>query len=730
MRAGIILVLTMAIVLATPAAAQVRRPAAREGSPPVATAVRTAVPPVLDGLLTEDAWSQAPPIDTFLQKDPQEGAPASEKTEVRILFDARHIYFGVTCYDSDPEGIRATELRRDNSLNNDDVFELILDTFHDHRSGYLFRINPLGTQHDSTLTGEGLATNVNWDEKWEARTRITDEGWAAELSIPFKALRFLDGDSLVWGINFHRTIKRKNEDVFWTAHQRDFRFQEVSRAGHLEGLSGIRGFTFRLKPFFTTGGSRVFQRGQEQTRHLTDVGIEDAKVLVTPRLALDLTVNPDFAQADVDEAQVNLTRFSLFFPEKREFFQEGSGIFQFGTGEPFGRPQVLLFHSRRIGLSENREEIPIRAGLKLTGKQGPLDLGLLNMQTARSGGIPGQNFTVLRVKGNLLARSYVGAMFVRNSAGLRRSSSQAGGVDAGFTFFRNLNLRGFLAKNDAPNTAEKQWAGQGRLEWDSDRYRFLLEHVNIQENFQPETGFVSRAEPNWKGVKRSVVAASYKPRPALAWIRQLEFSSSLDYITDQQDVLDTRGAEVGASADFASGDALDFEFDRNFERLVRPLRIRGGAAVPPGDYRANQYRMMFRAYRGRALSGNLSFERGGFYQGRRTSLDLSPQFKLSRNLSVDPGYEWSRVSLPRAPSFAIHELNSDINYSFSQKWLTRTTFLVNSQDKQYAFNFRLNYIFRPGDDLFVVYNETRNYGAEARLQNRALIVKITFSLDL
>ncbi|MBI1955538.1 MAG: carbohydrate binding family 9 domain-containing protein, partial [Acidobacteria bacterium] len=306
------------------------------------------------------------PVRDFLQRDPQEGAPSSEETEVRILFDTRNIYFGIFCFDSNADGIRATELRRDDEFDNDDIFELILDTFHDHRSGYLFRINPLGTQYDATVTGEGQTINANWDEKWEAKTRITENGWSAEIAIPFKTLRFLTAESLVWGVNFHRTIKRKNEDVFWTAHYRNFRFEEVSRAGHLEGLRGIQGFTLRFKPFITTGASRVVQGTVGETEHLTDVGIEDAKYMVTPQLALDLTVNPDFAQADVDEAQVNLTRFNLFFPEKREFFQEGSGIFQFGTGEPFGRPQVLLFHSRRIGLSESREEIPILGGLKLT----------------------------------------------------------------------------------------------------------------------------------------------------------------------------------------------------------------------------------------------------------------------------------------------------------------------------------------------------------------------------
>jgi Domain of unknown function (DUF5916)/Carbohydrate family 9 binding domain-like len=706
------------------------RPAlAQRESGPAIRANRISDPIVMDGLLNEESWMRAEVLKQFLQKDPEEGSPATELTEVRILYDARHIYFGITCRDSNPSGIRATELRRDNELNNDDSFELVLDTFHDHRNGYLLRVNPLGTQYDATITNEGQQVNSDWDEKWEVKTRVTETGWVAEFVVPFKILRFINQNSIVWGVNFHRNIKRKNEDVFWTAHNRNYRFAEVSRAGHLTGLSDIQGFSLRLKSYAVTGANKAPVRNTTETRNLTDVGIEDAKYMITPRLALDVTVNPDFAQADVDQAQVNLTRFSLFFPEKREFFQEGSGIFQFGTGTGFGRPEVLLFHSRRIGLSANREEIPIRAGLKLTGKQGPFDIGVLNMQTARSGAASGQNFTVLRSKANILARSYVGAMFTRNTSSSNGMASQAGGVDASFTFFQNLNFRGFVAENDAPGLSGENRGSHSRAAWDSDRFEFSWENTSLQKNFLPEMGFVARAEPNWNGVKRNLVEAAYKPRPAISWLRQLELSSGLDYITNQQGLLDTREFEAGISGDFQSGDAVSIEWQRSFERLLRPLRIRSGSTVPAGEYRFNQLSFMYRAFRGRSISGNVRIETGGFYNGRQNSFDISPQLKPSRNFSIEPGYERNTISLPGTPSFTVHQLNTNLNYSFNQRWLTRTTILLNSQDKQYAANFRLNYIFRPGDDLFVIYNEARTYGTSTMLQNRALIVKATFSID-
>ena len=732
---------TIAWILVIAVASPGQTQAPQESQVPVAAAVRTMEAMSIDGSLDEDSWMSAEPVSGFLQKDPDEGAPASERTVVKILFDTENIYFGVFCYDSDRSGIRATELRRDNTLDNDDIFELILDTFHDRRNGYLFRINPLGILFDATVTNEGQAFNegedgrwdASWDETWEARTQINDEGWSAEIAIPFKSVRFLTGDQIVWGVNFHRGIRRKNEDVYWTGHDRDVRFVEVSRAGQLEGLSEIQGFKFRLKPFLTTGISRSpDSTGVMENENLSDVGIEDAKYMITSQLALDLTINPDFAQAEVDEAQVNLTRFNLFLPERREFFQEGAGIFQFGTGirQPWEGPQVLLFHSRRIGLSgEGREqaEIPIWGGLKLTGQQGPLEIGLLNMQTRRSGDAPGENFAVARVKANILARSYVGAMFTRKTSGSSGNENDVAGVDASFTFLRNLNLRGFLAKGGAADEQDKKWAGLGRVVWSGDRFGVVIERLTVprQENFIADAGFLTREDMN-----RNLVEATYSPRPDIALIRQFEFAPGLEYITNQDGELETRRAEMGWTADFESGDSFQFQFTRVFERLVRPFNIRGGGGtIPTGDYSFNEYFISLQAFRGRQTSGVVRIQAGGFYNGSLTSVGGGVQVKPTQNLSFDPGYDWTRISLPDR-TFSTLEFNGQINYSFSQRWLTRTTVLLDSQAKEYTADFRLNYIFRPGDDVFVVFNETRGYGVDSGLLNRALIVKFTYSFDM
>jgi len=699
---------------------------------PVARAARTSEPIVLDGQLTENSWSEAQPISEFLQQDPQEGAPASERTEVRILFDNQRIYFGVECTDFNPGGIRATELRRDNNFDNDDIFEIILDTFLDRRNGYLFRINPLGTQYDETVTNEGQITNRNWDEKWDSMARITGTGWTAEIAIPFKSVRFLRADEseeMLWGVNFHRTIKSKNEDVYWTAHSRDFNFEEVSRAGRLEGLTNIEGFRFRLKPYFTTGASKTFDNGLFQTKHLTDVGLEVAKYVITPQLTLDLTVNPDFAQADVDETQVNLTRFSLFFPERREFFQEGAGIFDVGTGDGgFGgnSSRVLLFHSRHIGLSDSREAIPIFGGAKITGKQGAFDIGAINMQTDRFEDNAGQNFSVLRVKRNILARSYIGGILTRNTAGAVGPYNVTGGLDASFTFLQNLNVRAFLAKSDSRGTTGRDMSGQASVEWDSDRFGFTLDHVSIQETFSPPMGFVPRPD-----IKRTQAEASYSPRPNIRYIRQMDIQVGTEYISNQAGHLEEREADIRFQAEFESGDEIQLQASRSFVRLREEFDIEGGTVIPAGDYRSNEFDISFEGYNGRAISGEFQLGIGDFYTGRQTSLEFGPRFKITSNLSIDPSYEWNRISMPDGLRFSTHEFNGSVNYAFNRRWLTRTTVQLNSQDQEWLFNFRLNYIFRPGDDIFVVYNETRNYGfgATNRLQDRAFIVKFTYSLD-
>jgi Domain of unknown function (DUF5916)/Carbohydrate family 9 binding domain-like len=697
---------------------------------PTAVAVRTDEPITLDAVFDERSWDLAPSITEFRQRDPHEGEPASEQTEVRILFDTHYIYLAVKCFDSNPSSIVATELRRDAEMEGDDMFEVMFDTFHDHRNGYRFRVNALGTLRDQLINDEGRVVNDNWDEKWNARARITEEGWVAEIAIPFRAMRFNPDDVSVWGMNMHRTIMRKNEEDFWSGYKRGYTLTRISGGGHLQGLSDIEGLHVRIKPFVATRADDVPAAGNDSRAYKGKLGLEDAKFLLSPQLVLDLTANPDFAQAEVDQAQVNLSRFNLFFPEKREFFQEGAGIFQFGTGSRFGSStDFLLFHSRRIGLSANREEIPILGGLKLTGKAGRLDIGLMNMQTDHQGAQAGQNFTVARVKTNILGRSYVGGILTRNTGSVLGRDNRALGFDAGFNFYRYLSIQSFLSTTHSNELNGKDWAGRGVIEWASDRSQFRIDHLNIQENFRPEMGFVRRAEEGWKGLQQTQLDTAYRPRPRISWIRQFVISGSIDYLANQEGLLENRDMNAGFATNFQSGDSVRIDLSRNYERLVKPFRISGGGGtVAPGAYPFNRFHTQYSAYRGRRISGILQFERGGIYDGTFTSFSASSDARPSARISLAPSFVWNRI-VRQGFAFITRELNTQLNYSLNQKWLTRGMLVWNSQDRNVLFNLRLDYIYRPGDDLFVVFNESHLYGDTSGLLNRSLIVKLTYSLD-
>ena len=397
-----------------------------------ARAVPTAAPIQVDGVLNEPAWSETPALAEFLQKDPREGEPASERTEIRILYTKKSIFFAIRCFDSQPSQILATELRRDNEFLNDDSISILLDTLHDRRSGYLFRTNPLGTQNDALVTDEGRVTDLNWNETWNAGATVTETGWTAEIEIPFKALRLTSDMEQAWGIDFERVIRRKSEFTYWSNYKRGFEFTRVSQAGDLRGLNDLdTGLKLRVKPFIRSALKQPNLSSQ------SEVGLEDVKYRITSNFTADFTANTDFAEAEVDAQVLNLTRFPVFFPETREFFVEGAGMFDYGPGGG-GTSELRLFFSRAIGLSPDREPIPILGGGKLTGKAGGWTLGLLDVQTGALGKTPRRNFAVARVKKDILSRSNVGAIFTnRDSATPGDPYNRGLGFDANFTFFEH-----------------------------------------------------------------------------------------------------------------------------------------------------------------------------------------------------------------------------------------------------------------------------------------------------
>jgi hypothetical protein len=682
----------------------------------------------VDGVLDEPVWETAVMVNGFLQRDPREGEPASELTDVRIVYTRQSIIFGVTCHDSSPPDIRATELRRDNDFENDDSFSLVLDTFHDHRSAFLFRTNPLGTQSDALVTDEGRVTNLNWDEKWNVAAKIGEHGWTAEIEIPFKALRTSEAPVQTWGIDFERVIRRRTEFAYWSNYRRGFNFRQVSQAGHLEGLENLAtGLTWRIKPFMRTALVRDSPAGgNAKVISVSEIGLEDVKYRVTPNFTFDFTVNPDFAEADLDEQVLNLTRFPVFFEEKREFFLEGAGIFDYGPGNG-ENSELKLFFSRRIGLSAQGEPIAITGGGKLTGKARGWTVGVLNLNTRESGGVPARNYSVVRVKKDLFARSNVGLMFTnRQSSDVGNPYNRAVGADANFTLLDHFNVQTFAAATAAPDKHGDRWAGRVRSFWDSDLIFANVEHLIIDPDFSPEMGWLPRRD-----LRKTKAQFDFKPRPAIKTLRQLALRSNVDYITNRAGLLETRNQDVTADATFQSGDRFFVRYGSTFDRITRPFQIQGLVTVPAGDYDWNTLLFHYFPSAHRPLSGLVVYRKEwGFYGGSNTQISWSPLLKISKNLSLTPRYRFNQVDLPQG-RFDSHLINSQVNYAFSTRWLTTATVQYNNATDFVGLNLRLNYIYRSGDDFFLVYNESKTVatgGVPGRV-NRSLIAKLTFSVD-
>jgi hypothetical protein len=688
-------------------------------------AVRIETPPRVDGVIDDAVWERAEPVTDFVQQEPHVNEPATERTRVRVLFDAEAVYFGVECFQAATGGVTGRERRRDNALANDDRFEILLDTFHDHRNGYHFVINPLGTQYDALITDEGHDINAEWDERWWSETRVTDQGWTAEIKIPFTTLR-ARRDVEAWGINFKRFIRSKNEAVQWTGWDRDFTFLQVSQAGHMSGIDGVRtGLRLRIKPY-ALGGFRETPSSGRRRSAIDDVGLEVVKFSVTPGLTAELTANTDFAQTEVDEAVVNLTRFPLFFPEKREFFLERAGIFEFGPGGRRGgvaERNLQMFFSRRIGLTEDRRPLPILGGGKLTGRLAGFDLGLLDVHTGRLEGRPGSNYAVLRAKRNVLGRSNVG-VFASNRLSDGRSANTVFGADANFSIFKNSDVAGFLGRSSTPGLRGNDWVGRGKLNYFTDRYEVFLEHLYIGPEFQHDVGFVRR-----RGIQRSDAAAIWQPRPGILNIRNFVFRGEVTYLTDIHRRLETREQIFQWTTRFQSDDAFRVNTTNTFDRLEAPFEISTGIHLPRGDYEFRDQFAEVEASGKRRLSARLRLGGGHLYSGTRRYVQIAPSYKPLAALSVEAGYELARVRL-REGEFTTHVLNARLNFNPTNKWLTTTLAQYDSASGRHVLFFRLNYIYRPGDDVFLVFNRsTQGSARPGEPADRALMVKWTRSFD-
>jgi hypothetical protein len=711
-------------------------------------AVRVEVGPEIDGVLDDPVWQRASVIDEFVQQEPDEGAPATERTEVLILYDAQNLYIGVRAYDSDPNGIVSTEMRRDsNRLLDEDSFQIILDTFNDSRSGYMFVTSPYGAMLEQQIADEsqsgrgsfsgfggggGGGVNRDWDGVWDVAVgRLEGGGWTAEIVIPMVTVRFPDTQRQSWGINFMRNIRRKNEQVFWAPIPKAYGLTRVSLAGSLNDLESLnRGMDLRVKPFVVGGGTRSLGDDNDVDG---DIGL-DVKYGVTASLNLDLTLNTDFAQAEVDDERVNLTRFPLFFPEKREFFLENSGQFIVGATAAI-RPLANLFFSRRIGLSDTGAHVPIIGGARLTGKVGRNNIAIMDVQTNEAFGQPGENFFVARYGRDILARSRVGAIVINKQTNLfgqapstLDSYNRTYGADMTLSLHPAFTVSGFLAQTASPGISEDQMGGYLNATWRDTKWRVYAEAADLEDNFNPEVGFVPRT-----GIQYKKAHFEYNPRPDRWGIRVMEPMINAAFTEDQNGQLVTRQLHNMLGIGFQNGARVIIWYNDWYERLDEPFTVvrrpdedGGDVVIDPGEYNFGDWRFMFNSNQARRVYGRVSYGPQGFFDGTRTDIGLTLGTRVTEQFSLEAGLTRNDVKLDEG-DFVTSVTTFRIDYAMSTSMSLRTLTQYNSLSEQWSTAVRFRYTYKPGSDIYIVYDEIRRDATGfVEIQDRQLILKATF----
>jgi Domain of unknown function (DUF5916)/Carbohydrate family 9 binding domain-like len=690
----------------------------------------------LDGALDEEVWRGAEPAAEFLQAEPHEGQPATEVTEVRLAFDRDALYIGVICHDSDPAGLIINDIRKDFISGEQDTFEVILDTFADRRNGFVFVTNAAGAKSDTQIANEGRDVNTSWDAVWTVATRRDGTGWSAEIRIPFKTLRFERGAGRIWGVNFSRRIRRKNEIDFWSPVPRVYNLYRAGFGGTLTGLpDASQGRNLRIKPWIATDSTRPVGGGAFDSG--THAGV-DLKYGVTPSLTLDVTAKPDFAQAEADEQQVNLTQFSLYYPEKREFFLENSGTFYFGDipresrlgNNRFSPPEeeMLLFFSRRIGLTSGGEAIPIDAGARLTGRAGAYGVGLMTIQTDPEGTAAGDNYTVLRGRRDVLGTSDVGAIFLSRQSTSSGDYNRVYGADANFRFHKALSINGFIAKSETPGVTDGQMSGKGSIVWNNNFLHTQYSLLSVGDHFRDDIGFVKRT-----GIRKHFADFGVRPRPAglrKYGIRELHPHTRYNIYTDQSNVKVTHSNHIAMSMFFENGANVEFAANPRFERIVTPFRIRPDQSFQAGQYGWTEYNLLVETNHSKMVSASLDLTTGGFWSGTQRSTKLGVIVRPSYHLLFDLALQRNDIDLPfPMHAFVANLVTSRIGYAFSTRTFLDTLLQYNTDLKQLSANVRFDLIHRALSDLFIVYNEQQLTDQPTPVNTgRGLIVKYTHML--
>ena len=704
---------------------------AGEQSDIVVTATRISTPITLDGHFNDEPYRTVEPVTGFIQQEPREGDPATEQTQVWVLFDSETLYISAKCFDSQPTREVINELRRDSqNIFQNENFAVVLDTFHDLRNAFKFQTNPIGAVSDSQVVD--TLNNESWNTIWDVHSGRYDWGWGVEIAIPFKSLRYRGAGSQVWGINFRRVIKWKNEIAYLTPVPAAYGGQGIhylSSAATLVGLeTPQQSMNLEFKPYVVSSTTTERVDTASFDRDISgDVGL-DVKYGLTRGLILDGTVNTDFAHVEEDQQQVNLTRFSLFFPEKRDFFLEGQGIFAFG-GVAFTQnlnpgDVPVLFFSRRIGLSQG-QSVPVVAGARLTGRSGRYQIGVVNIQTddRPSAGAVATNFTAVRVKRDILRRSNVGVIATRRSPAAGGDDNLAVGLDANLFLFQNVSAHAYYARTESAGRTSGQDSYRGRFEYAGDRYGWTAEHLLVGPRFNPEVGYVRRTD-----VRRSFAEARFSPRPRDARrVRRYSFTGSVAYITDADaTTLQEREVRGSFGTEYQNGDSLSFQYGRTYELLPADFAIDPAATVPAGGYHSQNLSAQYSLGRQRRVSGNISVGYGALYGGTKTEAGYSGRVAFAPQFAVEPSISLNWVRLPYG-NFEAPVITSRIIFTPNARTAISSLIQYNGSSDTLSSSVRLRWEYRGGSELFLVYSDGRNTLTVGypNLLNRSLALKVT-----
>jgi hypothetical protein len=708
--------------------------------------------PDIDGRLTEEAWALAPSQGNFIQREPAFGAPATEQTEFKILYDERTLFIGVWVFDSAPTGIMGSEMKRDSGLNKGDQLKITIDTFHDHRNAFYFSTNPLGAYKDANTVENGRTINYDWNAVWDNKTSIDDRGWYIEIAIPLSQLRFRTtiGES-TWGINFCRILFRKNEESYWVPFPREWGpsgFARVSNSGVLQGLSDLRSRRrLEFVPYLLPSAARDYVAGSQVDTDAKYGG--DFKVGLTDDLIADLTYHTDFAQVEADQEVVNLTRFSLFFPEKRQFFTEAAGIFDFGkAGTSSGGdasasdPGLLaLYYSRRIGLVDG-QQVPIIGGGRVTGKIGNYSVGALNItteeETLANRQLDNANFTVVRIKRNVLANSTIGAIALNSDDGIS-DYNRAIGIDGGFMFGRHVTITGALGKvffpgagSREPGTGSGTVAAVADFAWKSDRFHYGGQYQDVGQRFNAEMGYIPRLD-----IRATRLRGGWTPRPGWGGIRQFLFNGESEYFENHAGRVESRTHALSAQMQRQDTSGAFVSVAREFDNLTTPFTT-AGTTLPVGPYSWTTATVNYSSNRTRRVFGSVGGDFGGYYNGDRQAVRANLSIQVGKTLLFEPNYTHNRVTLAGRPLYTSNVLNFRASHSFSPDFYLKGFVQYNDDRKTASFNFLWWYHYKPGSDLYVVYNQGWDtdlpltsrevLSQSARVRSRSLAIKFTYWL--